>query len=301
MTPAEAQKVIETVRGKKPPHVHLRVVGSIENPESDGPGAKLQTARRALSLSVNQVAQALKLRPEQVAAMETMHFAKLPGLGFALGYVRAYAELVDIDDVKSLVDDFRDAWAPKQKHNEEVHSKQSVARFAIPLGIVVIFGLFAWLVVSALAQNLIPKPEEEISSPDAAIRAWAETNPKETGRSIVEIDPLVSIKALRKVRVSLRGQDGALVSDKYLDAGQVMSADGLGRFIISTDDGGALEVHGHGLVIPVGENHQRADWWRVPDLQIMAKQKADALALEAALKAEKENPKKLDEIVSQTR
>lgn len=301
MTPAEAHKAIENIRKKRPSQVHLRVVGSVDNPEGDGPGAKLQAARRAMSLSVNQVAEALKLRPEQIAAMESVHFAKLPGLGFALGYVRAYAELVDIDDVKSLVDDFREIWAPKQKHNEEVRSKQNASSFALPLGILAIVGLFAWLIISAMAQSFIPHKKEEISSPDAAIKTWVQSNPKETGRSMVEIDPLVSIKALRKTRVILRGQDGALVSDKYIDAGQSISADGLGRFIISSDDGGALEVHGYGLVVPVAAGHVAVDRWRVPDLALMAKQKADAAALEAAIKAEKENPKKLDENVSQIR
>ena len=103
MTPAEAQKALDEVRVKRPAHVRLRVVGSIDNPQSDGPGSKLQNARLEQNLSVVQVAQALKLRPDQVAAMETMNFSKLPGLGYGLGYVRAYAELVDLDDVKSLV------------------------------------------------------------------------------------------------------------------------------------------------------------------------------------------------------
>ncbi len=291
MTPAEASKAIENVRKKRPSHVHLRVVGSIENPEGDGPGAKLQAARRAMSLSVNQVAEALKLRPEQVAAMESMHFAKLPGLGFALGYVRAYAELVDIDDVKSLVDDFREIWAPKQKHNEDVHSKQKTSNFALPLGILAIIGLFAWLFISAMAQSFIPHKKEEISSPDEAIKTWVQSNPNAIGRSMVEIEPLVSIKAIRKTRIILRGQDGALVSDKYLDQGQSMSADGLGRFIISADDGGALIVSGYGLNVPVGENYIAVDRWRVPDLEIMAKQKAE----EEAKKELEENQKKLDE------
>lgn len=282
MTPAEAQKALEEVRVKRPYPVRLRVVGSIDNPEGDGPGAKLQNARLHLGLSVVQVSQALKLRPDQIAAMETMNFAKLPGLGYGLGYVRAYAELVDVDDVKSLVEDFRDAWAPQQKHNEEVRAKTFDTRLVLPISALVIFGFLAWALVGLVSNNIMKPQNEVVASPDEAIKAWAQKKPQEIGRSVVAIDPLVTIHALRAVHVNLRGQDGALVADKNLKAGEVLPADGLGRFILSTEDAGALEVHGFGQVVLVGENHVRADWWRVPDLQQLAKAKADEEAAKLA-------------------
>lgn len=279
MTPAEAQKALDEVRVKRSANVRLRVVGSIDNPQSDGPGSKLQNARLEQNLSVVQVAQALKLRPDQVAAMETMNFSKLPGLGYGLGYVRAYAELVDLDDVKSLVEDFRSAWEPHQKHNEEVRGKTFDTRLVLPIGAVALFLLIAWAIVGIISNNILRTPQESVKSPDEAIKAWAQKNPQNVGRSVVAIDPLITIHALRDVHVNLRGQDGALVADKYLKAGQTLPADGLGRFIISTEDAGAVEIRGFGQTISVGGNHERVDWWRVPDLQQMAKdQEAAALA-----------------------
>jgi cytoskeleton protein RodZ len=62
-----------------------------------GPGARLQAARHAAGLSLEQVAQQLKLAPRQVRALEEEDFAQLPGRTFARGFVRNYARLLNLD------------------------------------------------------------------------------------------------------------------------------------------------------------------------------------------------------------
>ena len=51
-----------------------------------GPGARLKAAREDAGLSVDQVAQQLKLAPRQVRALEEEDFAQLPGRTFARGF-----------------------------------------------------------------------------------------------------------------------------------------------------------------------------------------------------------------------
>jgi cytoskeleton protein RodZ len=63
----------------------------------DGPGARLKLAREAAGLSIEQVAQQLKLAPRQVRALEDEDFAQLPGRTFARGFVRNYARLLKLD------------------------------------------------------------------------------------------------------------------------------------------------------------------------------------------------------------
>lgn len=283
MTPAEAQKILETVKTKPVNQVRLRVVGSIDNPDSEGPGAKLQVARKSAGFSIVQIAEALKLRPDQIAAIEAMNFAKLPGLGFALGYVRAYAELMDMNDVNSIVTDFRDAWAPIQHRNEKTHGEID-KRLVLPIGIVAFVALLAWVVFSASMHLVWQKPKDEIIRPDDAIKNWAMNNQVNSGKSVVEIDPIVSIHALRDVRVVLRGQDGALITDKNLKAGENLPADGLGFFTLSSLDAGAIEVRGYGMSVIAGGNHEKIDYWRAPDLKQMADAKAKAEQEAQALK-----------------
>jgi cytoskeleton protein RodZ len=76
-----------------------RVDGASAPPPASpaGPGARLQAAREAAGLSLEQVAQQLKLAPRQVRALEEEDFAQLPGRTFARGFVRNYARLLNLD------------------------------------------------------------------------------------------------------------------------------------------------------------------------------------------------------------
>ena len=76
-------------------------------PSPDGPGARLKGAREAAGLSLDQVAQQLKLAPRQVKALEDEDFGKLPGRTFARGFVRNYARLLNLDgdDLLALMPD----------------------------------------------------------------------------------------------------------------------------------------------------------------------------------------------------
>ena len=62
-----------------------------------GVGARLRVAREMRQLSVDEVAQALKLGPRQVAALEDGNWQGLPGQTFVRGFVRNYARLLQID------------------------------------------------------------------------------------------------------------------------------------------------------------------------------------------------------------
>jgi cytoskeleton protein RodZ len=72
-----------------------------------GPGARLKAARESAGLSLDQVAQQLKLAPRQVKALEDEDFAQLPGRTFARGFVRNYARLLGLDgeDLLALLPD----------------------------------------------------------------------------------------------------------------------------------------------------------------------------------------------------
>ena len=61
------------------------------------PGARLKAAREAAGMSLDQVAQQLKLAPRQVKALEEQDFAHLPGRTFTRGFVRNYARLLHLD------------------------------------------------------------------------------------------------------------------------------------------------------------------------------------------------------------
>lgn len=61
------------------------------------PGAQLAAARVALGLSVEQVADQLKLAPRQIVALEADQYNQLPGMAIVRGFVRAYAKYLRLD------------------------------------------------------------------------------------------------------------------------------------------------------------------------------------------------------------
>jgi cytoskeleton protein RodZ len=288
VTPSEAAIAVETAR-KSSGAIPLRVVGGTDLPApahgSVGAGARLSQLRQKLGLSDVQVAESLLLKLDQVQAIEAMDFGRMPGLGYALGYVRAYCELVMAPDTEALVAAFRTAWKPTQDSKEKARTVLS-HRLALPALGVVAAGAVGWVLVWAGLHAIAAKPHEDITAPDAAIQAWATETPALPARGAASIEPRTLLKAIRPVRVELRGADGALVLDRMMRPGEEVSTDGLGQWFVTTPDGGALEAHGHGQVVSVGEDGQKVEFWRVPDLAVMA----EAARAEAVASAAKDAP-----------
>ena len=65
-------------------------------------GSTLRSAREAAGLSVDDVAQQLKLAPRQVQALEDDDFQHLPGRTFARGFARNYARFIQLDPDRVL-------------------------------------------------------------------------------------------------------------------------------------------------------------------------------------------------------
>lgn len=61
------------------------------------PGQQLRLAREKRGLSLDDVTTETNLSPKYLKALEEDDYASLPGLAFARGYARRYAQLVDLD------------------------------------------------------------------------------------------------------------------------------------------------------------------------------------------------------------
>jgi cytoskeleton protein RodZ len=70
--------------------------------EPETAGLLLRRAREAAGLSLDAVAQQLKLAPRQVEALEEGDFSRLPGRTFVRGFMRNYARLLHLDAERVL-------------------------------------------------------------------------------------------------------------------------------------------------------------------------------------------------------
>lgn len=83
-----------------------------------GPGARLRYVRESKSMSLDDVAQSLRLSPQRLAEIENDSYLNLGAGTFARGYLRAYARLVDVPE-QTILQEYEslnfDATIPSQK------------------------------------------------------------------------------------------------------------------------------------------------------------------------------------------
>ncbi len=120
----------------------------------DSAGTRLRNARNAAGLSIDAVAQQLKLAPRQVRALEEDDFPQLPGRTFIRGFVRNYARLLRLDADALLASLPEPALAPSLDRPSlapspramgelpaDLHAKPGNARWAIPLVLLTIIAV----------------------------------------------------------------------------------------------------------------------------------------------------------------
>ncbi len=113
-----------------------------------GPGAMLRAAREHKKLSVREVANGLHLKPAVIEALEAERFDQLPPRTFVVGYMKAYAHLVEADEAEVL-SALRRRWP-----EEEPTALQTVAPRQVEHGIG--FGGWAkWLLALVLLAAVV--------------------------------------------------------------------------------------------------------------------------------------------------
>lgn len=158
---------------------------AVSEPVSDAPrpdepadiGAALKAAREARKLSLQDVAEATRIRQSYVEALEAMRLEELPSRPFTIGYVRAYAALLGMD-VDAAVARFK---IDSPDEGAELREPVGVRRERDPRLALILAG--AVLVVGAIllwnvAQRAIAKdaPPPQIAPPAASTQVQAHAN-----------------------------------------------------------------------------------------------------------------------------
>lgn len=124
-------------------------------------GARLRAAREAAGLSIDAVAQQLKLAPRQVTALEEDDWHRLPGRTFVRGFARNYARFVRLDpdavlallpasDASPALERPTLAASPRPMGEmpAERVAKPSAARFLVPLLLLAVVAVVAYYELS---------------------------------------------------------------------------------------------------------------------------------------------------------
>lgn len=137
--------------------LHLRDVGSC-SPEKTA-GNALRERRLALGLDEKAVASQLRIRKDQLVAIETGDYERLPGRTYAIGFIRSYARLVGLN-AEQIVEQFKGEMQALEVHKpvELVFPDASPQR-RWPSGHLFAVALVVAVVVYALVHLTMPSAE----------------------------------------------------------------------------------------------------------------------------------------------
>ncbi|MFC3070853.1 helix-turn-helix domain-containing protein [Phenylobacterium soli] len=159
-------------------------LSEVETSAADGPtlqsgadvGQALKAMREARGLTLDQLAEATRVRASYLEALEEMQLEKLPSRPFVVGYIRAYAQALGAD-ADEAVHRFKAEEPVLDEPLPEpvgVRDERDPRLAAIVAGAVVIIGaIVAWNVVQRIMTETAPAPPT--ASETVAQKALANT------------------------------------------------------------------------------------------------------------------------------
>jgi cytoskeleton protein RodZ len=120
-------------------------------------GSLLRAARVERGEEAAQVAAVLKMRRDQLQAIEDNDFDRLPGRTYTVGFVRAYASYLGLD-AEEFVQQFKDenAAEPFAKPVEHVFPEAAGEQKLVPNGSILIWALLIAMLIYAISYLTLP-------------------------------------------------------------------------------------------------------------------------------------------------
>lgn len=219
--------------------------------QPDTPGAKLRAAREAMGLSLAEVATRTRIAQRQLEAIERDDYAALPGIPYAVGFARAYARTVDVDEV-AIAAEVRqavhssDMGANRYEAFEPVDParvpSRTLAWTAAIIVLILIAGYTIWR-----SQSLTPPTGEEIAQEQANGAAPA-------AASVARVAPAaqsVVFTAIDDVWLRIYDETGERLKDGLLKKGEAFTLPATARNpMILTGRPQSLSVTVGGKVVP---------------------------------------------------
>lgn len=155
------------------------------------PGQFLSAQRSQRGLSQKEVADKLHITVHYVNAIESDAYEKLPGTIFAKGYMKRYAEILQIDD-QEVLDRFEEFQQAQQEHEKEVtritrrkHQARNLNLALVSVGLFagIFAGLWFW---NSSNQNPEPVVSEPVVSEPVVSESIVATDTASTNSSAQE-------------------------------------------------------------------------------------------------------------------
>ena len=217
----------------------------------DTAGDMLKAAREAFGLSIEDVAAQTNIPARRVALIEAVDVKNLPSMPFTLGFVRAYAQLLNLP-ADALVARFRaDAGYPpadqiptlKPALKDDLGPPAQVNILAV-LGIVAFIVWMVWQILQSVAPTQVADVEGTPLSgriqTDTGVTYEVDTSVAEDGVLVADVPVAPSSEGASALRTEAASVAAAAIRNGAPD-GATRTVDGDGIAIVYTDEVATLD------------------------------------------------------------
>lgn len=205
-------------------------------------GRRLTEARLARGLTLEQVAERIRVRREYLQALEDMNLKLLPGKAYALAFLRSYARELGLDD-DAIVDQFQQESAlSRSDAQKQIRNPASRPHRERPWMAAAALALLAAGFVGWRALDRSEEPGPAIEGAGSATPGAGSTSEVSEGLTPLAPRRVVEIKALADAWLEARGPDGTVFLSRTLHAGDVYRPDPSPGWTLHARDGAAFEV-----------------------------------------------------------
>lgn len=120
--------------------LHLRDITNEVSVEAESVGADLRAARLRRGEDVRSIAQALRIRRDQLEALEEGRHADLPARAYAVGFVRSYAEYLGLDS-RHVVERYKAELDHVEANAADLHFPDAAEERRLPKGTALVIAL----------------------------------------------------------------------------------------------------------------------------------------------------------------
>lgn len=213
-------------------------------------GERLRAARESAGLSVSDISTTLKIQTPFVTAIEELDRSSLPSIGYALGYVRAYAIHLGMDG-KMAVDAYKnDSEIPENLGIRDRPHFVPKRHIRLPRGFVAATTALSCAAVLAFWYSSQTDAQSALIS-NFPISGETTVTPQDNR----PLDPgVVTIKATAPSWVRIRNADGEQLISRIFVKGESWQVSGLAGTTLSARDSGAIDLYvGETLLGPIGD------------------------------------------------
>lgn len=223
-------------------------------------GEILRRARLQYDMEIPHISARLNIRPEHLSAIEAGDISRLPGRVYAVGFVRAYANFLQLDSDK-VVYLFK-SQVIGHAENRDLHFPIPVQEARHPAWWMVAASVGTLAVIGTIVFFLGRGSEEPVVEPELpASVSEIKTEPKAEEKPeavTVKADGKLKVTALEASWVEIKAGDGSddVIVSRVLKKGESFTAPDMDNLILSTGNAEGVKVYWNDKEVDVFEGRK---------------------------------------------